>query len=117
MQDTLCVSIKITSRSSKFLTACTQFNAGEISRHDLIAITVRQGFNNVIDAFHNVNQGEIEKRFFVDERWLNGVLGKNVGIFRSISIASASQLKSFTTLNVPNRLPQVIMHKINMAPV
>jgi len=59
---------QITSRSSKFLTACTQFNAGEISRDELTNITVRQGFNNVIDAFHNVNQGEIEKRFFLDER-------------------------------------------------
>ncbi|EJG2386195.1 HNH endonuclease [Kluyvera ascorbata] len=59
---------QITSRSSQFITPCSQFNAGEITRDALTAITVRQGFNNVIDAFHNVNQGEIEKRFFIDER-------------------------------------------------
>lgn len=59
---------QITSRSSQFIAACTQFNIGEIMRDELTAITVRQGFNNVIDAFHNVNQGEIEKRFFIDER-------------------------------------------------
>lgn len=71
--DHLCRHLKhapkqITSRSSKFITACSQFNNGEITRDELTAITVRQGFNNVIDAFHNVNQGEIEKRFFIDER-------------------------------------------------
>ena len=71
--DHLCRHLKhapkqITSRSSQFIAACAQFNAGEISRDDLTAITVRQGFNNVIDAFHNVNQGEIDKRFFIDER-------------------------------------------------
>lgn len=59
---------QITSRSSRFITACSQFNAGEISRNRLTEITVSKGFSNVIDAFHNVNQGEIDKRFFIDER-------------------------------------------------
>jgi hypothetical protein len=63
---------QITSRGSKFLTACTQFNNGEITQHMLTEITVRLGFNNVIDAFHNVNSGEIDKRFFLDERKANG---------------------------------------------
>lgn len=59
---------QITSQKSQFLAACAQYNAGEIDRDALTAITVRLGFNNVIDAFHNVNQGEIDKRFFIDER-------------------------------------------------
>jgi hypothetical protein len=59
---------QITSARSQYLDACRQFNAGEIGQDALTAATVRFGFNNVIDAFHNVNQGEIEKRFFIDER-------------------------------------------------
>jgi len=59
---------QITSKSSEFLRACRQFNEGEISEEQLIAITVKRGFANVIDAFHNVNHAEIDKRFFLDER-------------------------------------------------
>jgi hypothetical protein len=72
----LCEHLKhapkqITSRSSQFLDTCLKFNNGEITHAQLIEATVRLGFNNVIDAFHNVNQGEIEKRFFIDERKTN----------------------------------------------
>ncbi|SJZ85827.1 hypothetical protein SAMN03097723_2256 [Pantoea eucalypti] len=42
---------QITSKSSEFLEACRQFNAGEINEEQLIAITVKRGFANVIDAF------------------------------------------------------------------
>lgn len=59
---------QLTSRSSKFIDACKQFNNGEISKQRLIDQTIKLGFNNVIDAFHVVNQGEIPQRFFVDER-------------------------------------------------
>ncbi|WP_395313604.1 HNH endonuclease [Enterobacter sp. ECC-219] len=59
---------QITSRSSQFLETCLKFNRGEITHAQLIEATVRLGFNNVIDAFHYVNQGEIDKRFFLDER-------------------------------------------------
>lgn len=57
-----------TSRSSGFLDACDRANRGEISQDELIAITVRRGFENVIDAFHNVNKSELSTRFFTDER-------------------------------------------------
>lgn len=60
-----------TSPSSKFLDACRAFNSDEISKSDLISKTTRLGFVNVIDAFHIVNQGEIPKRFFLDEREQN----------------------------------------------
>ena len=59
---------QITSRGSQFLETCVQFNNSEITQDKLTETTVRLGFNNVIDAFHNVNKGEIEKRFFLDER-------------------------------------------------
>ncbi len=60
-----------TAASSKFLDACRAFNTDEISKSDLIAQTTKLGFVNVINAFHVVNQGEIPKRFFLDERKQN----------------------------------------------
>ena len=53
-----------TSGSSRFLDACRRFNTGEISYDELMTITVKLGFNNVIDAFHVVNRAEIPVRFF-----------------------------------------------------
>ena len=57
-----------TSPSSSFLNTCRKFNSNETSLDELIQTTKRLGFNNVIDAFHIVNGGEIPKRFFIDER-------------------------------------------------
>src|SRR5262249_13406997 len=57
-----------TSRSSRFLDSCRKFNRGEISEEELADVTARLGFNNVIDAFHVVGNGELPVRFFVDER-------------------------------------------------
>jgi 5-methylcytosine-specific restriction endonuclease McrA len=62
-----------TSPSSRFLQACEQFNQGGITQEQLVDATVRLGFNNVIDAFHNVNQQEIAVRFFLDERQAGGI--------------------------------------------
>ena len=45
-----------------------RFNKGEITNEELIETTVRLGFQNVIDAFHVVNQQTIAERFFIDER-------------------------------------------------
>jgi len=59
---------QITSKSSKFLDACRQFNQGKLNQTGLVDSAVSLGFNNVIDAFHIVNQGEIPQRFFVDDR-------------------------------------------------
>ena len=63
---------QITSQSSKFLDACNAYNKNEISQNSLIEKTVKLGFNNVIDAFHIVNNAEISRRFFLDERKSNG---------------------------------------------
>lgn len=57
-----------TFQSSKFLDACRDFIRDKISKDELISKTVSMGFNNVIDAFHIVANGEVPKRFFVDER-------------------------------------------------
>ncbi len=53
---------------SKFLDACRRYNSKEITKDELIAVTAKSGFVNVIDAFHIVGKGEIPKRFFIDER-------------------------------------------------
>ncbi len=57
-----------TFRQSRFLEACRKANAGEIEQQELVATTVRLGFNNVIDAFHVVGREDIACRFFLDER-------------------------------------------------
>lgn len=59
---------QITSPKSQFLSACSRFNSQEITQDQLIAATVKLGFSVVLDKFHNVNQGEIARRFFIDER-------------------------------------------------
>jgi hypothetical protein len=57
-----------TSRSSQFLDACRKFNRGELSEEQLAEVTARLGFNNVIDAFHVVGNGDLGVRFYADER-------------------------------------------------
>ena len=53
-----------TSRSSSFLEACQDYNQGKIDHNRLIAVTEQKGFNNVIDAFHVVNEGPIPIKFY-----------------------------------------------------
>lgn len=62
---------QITSNGSRFIDACRRFNAQDISKAHLIDQTVKLGFQNVIDAFHTVHDGELNKRFFLDERRIN----------------------------------------------
>jgi hypothetical protein len=74
-----------TFSSSRFLDACRKFNQGEIKEEALRKITVRHGFENVIDAFHRVNQGDVPIRFYIDERSSGGS--------RSVLIDDLSKLK------------------------
>jgi len=53
-----------TSSSSQFLEACINRNSGVLSQEALIDITVKKGFNNVIDAFHIVNDAQIPIKFY-----------------------------------------------------
>jgi hypothetical protein len=57
-----------TATSSRFLDACRSFNQGALKKEELIDVTTKLGFANVIDAFHVVHDSEIPVRFFADER-------------------------------------------------
>ena len=57
-----------TSRSSRFLDSCEAYNCGKIDHDTLIGQTIKLRFENVIDAFHNVNRKEVDVRFFEDAR-------------------------------------------------
>ena len=61
---------QITSSSSQFINYCSQFNDSVINEAKLKEQTVKLGFNNVIDAFHNVRKSEVP-RFFEDNRHIN----------------------------------------------
>jgi 5-methylcytosine-specific restriction endonuclease McrA len=56
-----------TLTSSKFLDICRKYNNKQISEDNLKTETIKLGFVNVIDAFHNVSQTEVP-RFFEDSR-------------------------------------------------
>lgn len=56
-----------TNPSSTFLEACDSFNKKNITQEELIATTVKHGFNWVIDCFHNVNGGDLPVKFFEKE--------------------------------------------------
>ena len=53
-----------TSARSQFLEACHNLNQGIITHDELIDTTVKKGFNNVIDAFHHVNNQSIPVNFY-----------------------------------------------------
>ncbi len=91
------VDKQITSKSSRFLDVCRKFNAGEISQQKLIDSTARLGFNNVIDAFHNVNNTEIAVRFFTDER-----KGGNKGI--TLTNELLSLFEQYQYQNLPHEV-------------
>ena len=58
---------QITTSAGQFLKACVSWNEGVVDDEALRDLTVRLGFNNVVDAFHNIG-GELGVRFFIDER-------------------------------------------------
>ncbi|WP_201583320.1 HNH endonuclease family protein [Psychrobacter jeotgali] len=83
----LCEHLKhspkqITVKSSTFLEACLNFNNGLISKTDLIDITRKKGFRNVLDAFHVVNTKAVNERFFdvIDEHFFIDERKHNKGI-------------------------------------
>jgi hypothetical protein len=54
-----------------FLNVCDKYNRGEATKDELIACTVKNGFKDVIKAFHKINGKDIETPFYVDERKTN----------------------------------------------
>lgn len=85
-----------TSSSSKFLDGIRGFNAGTVTEAQLQELTVRYGFQNVIDAFHVVGQGPIARQFYIDER------KHNQGI--RITDEFSQLLQSAQALNLPDEV-------------
>lgn len=81
-----------TSSSSKFLDSCREFNVGTLTQAELDKITARLGFNNVIDAFHVVNQGAIPELFFIDERKENKGIRLTDNLFKLLGDKHAGSL-------------------------
>jgi len=52
------------SNSSTFLNACRKYNKGEIDYNNLLSVTEKYGFVNVVDAFQNVNGGIVPSKFY-----------------------------------------------------
>ena len=81
-----------TSSGSKFLDSCRKLNSGELTQKELESITVKLGFNNVIDAFHVVNHGAIPELFFIDERRENKGIRLTENLFRLLGDEQATSL-------------------------
>jgi hypothetical protein len=107
-----------TSANSQFLNACRNFNSQKITHAELIKLTVQLGFNNVIDAFHNVHEQELPQRFFIDERKTKGgiVLTDNfyrlgeAAQYESLAAETESRWRLVETaweLNLPKHLIQI----------
>lgn len=52
------------SNSSTFLNFCRNYNDGGITKEELLIQTERLGFVNVVDAFQNINGGQIPNLFY-----------------------------------------------------
>lgn len=50
--------------SSVFLNACRAYNNHTITYDELLQITIKHGFNNVVDAFQNINGSVVVDRFY-----------------------------------------------------
>jgi hypothetical protein len=71
--EAICEHLKASPRQgtaarSKFLDGCRNYNEGKIDAEKLRDITVRDGFVNVIDAFHVLGNDKLKQQFFIDER-------------------------------------------------
>ena len=52
------------SKSSTFLNGCRSYLSDELEHSELLKLTEQKGFANVVDAFQNVNGGEIPNPFY-----------------------------------------------------
>lgn len=109
---------QITSSQSSFLDVCRSYGKDEISHNQLIEKTVKLGFNNVIDAFHNVHGNELDKRFFIDERKTNGGIRltdnffdlASTNIFDNLNFETEARWRLVETaweLNLPRQVVQI----------
>lgn len=107
-----------TSANSRFLDECRRFKDTGFDYQRLIDVTVSLGFNNVIDAFHNVHNAEIPKRFFEDDRKISGGILLTDDFFRlaeSFQFESLNQetearwrlVEAAWNMNLPKNLIQI----------
>lgn len=107
-----------TSSNSRFLDGCRSFKDGGLDQNALVDLTVNLGFNNVIDAFHNVHNSEIPKRFFLDERKQSGGIVLSDEFYKlaeSFQFESLSQetearwqlVEAAWNMNLPKNLIQI----------
>ena len=87
----LCSHLKhsdkqITSSNSQFLNTLRNFIDEKIDRDKKNQITKKLGFNNVIDAFHEVNGKPIPKLFYIDERKESGGIRLTDNFFKLIQL-------------------------------
>ncbi|MBM1170350.1 HNH endonuclease [Microvirga arabica] len=97
----VCAHLRIaprqaTNSSSRFLEACKQWNARELTDDQLRNATAKLGFVNVIDAFHNLDARKLPNRFFVDERRTNGGIRLTDDFWRLNAASSPEGLKHET---------------------
>ena len=57
--------------SVRYFDLCEEYSQGETTKDELVAYTVKNAFNDVIDRFHIINGQEVDKRFYLDERKTN----------------------------------------------
>lgn len=81
-----------TSSSSRFLMACHEFTEERLDLESLIGVTTKLGFANVIDAFHVVNNQELDKRFFIDERKSNKGIRITDNLFQLFEVSKKDDL-------------------------
>lgn len=55
---------QITSNSSKYFDAFEKYNSNDCDIDDLVKLTLSNPFQNVIDRFHNVNNTELDTKFY-----------------------------------------------------
>jgi len=84
---------QVTGPSSKFLDYCRQFNNRELNEEQLREYSSKLGFVNVIDAFHNVAGGEVQ-RFFEDARKKEKGITLTDNFYRLFEAKQQSNLKN-----------------------
>lgn len=55
---------QITSNSSKYFDAFENYNSGNLELDEMVKLTLSNPFQNVIDRFHNVNNAELDTKFY-----------------------------------------------------
>jgi hypothetical protein len=81
------------SSSSTFLNACRKYNNGDIDYDNLLNLTEKYAFVNVVDAFQNVNGGIIANKFY--EKDYNGANKKIVLRDELLKLKESIQFTNF----------------------